>query len=418
VEGGSGDEVPRLKMDRRTFVYNAALGTLHLGWGPREFGGAGLAPAQEPSALASLKIGVHAPAFVPSKLAMPGLFPGRVVEVFHPEAIRDRRISEPAVRTMLTEGMAALISDRTGDRTPADAWARFVAPTDVVAVKVNPSSAPATVTSIALLREVIRSLTAVGVPARNIIVYDRNSNQLEVNGYHTAVPAGVRVVGLDQRWSVKGATAVTQAGYDPEVYCEMDCFGERETRSYLASIVTREADKIINLPCLKEHNASGVTGCLKNLAYGSFNNVARTHVDPKTYTDPVIPVMCSVGPLRAKSVLHIMDGIRAVYHGGPFGWNPEFVWEARTLLIGTDPVAMDRIELEIVEQKRREVGAPSLFDRNPANLGRSSDIERTAQKNPFYREPNHIKTAAQLGLGTWELDKIDRRRIDLGPARA
>ena len=68
----------------------------------------------------------------------------------------------------------------------------------------------------------------------------------------------------------------------------MDCFGERETRSYLASIVTTEATKIVNLPCLKEHNASGVTGCLKNLAYGSFNNVDRTHASPKTYTDPVI----------------------------------------------------------------------------------------------------------------------------------
>jgi uncharacterized protein (DUF362 family) len=288
-----------------------------------------------------------------------------------------------------------------------------VSPGDLVAIKVNPSSAPATVTSIALLREVIRSLNAVGVPNTRIVVYDRNSNQLEVNGYHTAVPAGVRVVGLDQRWSVKGSADVNHAGYDPDVYCEMDCFGERETRSYLASIVSREADKIINLPCLKEHNASGVTGCLKNLAYGSFNNVARTHVDPKTYTDPVIPVMCSVGPLRSKAVLHIMDGVRAVYHGGPFGWNPEFVWEARTLLIGTDPVAVDRVELEIVEQKRREVGAPSLFDRNPANLGRSSDIERTAMKNPFYREPNHIRTAAELGLGTWDLGKIDRRRVEI-----
>jgi uncharacterized protein (DUF362 family) len=391
-------------MDRRTFVYNAALGTLHVGLGGL---GAGVLRAQSPSALDSLKIALHAPDFTPSKLAMPGLFPGRVVEVFHPGAIVDRKISEPAVRTMLTDGMASL----TGDRAANDAWARFVSPGDTVAIKVNPSSAPATVTSIALLREVIRALNAVGVPNTRIVVYDRNSNQLEVNGYHTAVPAGVRVVGLDQRWSIRGSSDVNRAGYDPAVYCEMDCFGERETRSYLATIVSREADKIINLPCLKEHNASGVTGCLKNLAYGSFNNVARTHEGSKTYTDPVIPVMCSVGPLRSKSVLHIMDGIRAVYHGGPFGWNPEFVWEARTLLIGTDPVAVDRIELEIVEQKRREVGAPSLFDRNPANLGRSSDIERTAQKNPFYREPNHIRTASQLGLGTWDLDKIDRRRI-------
>ena len=54
--------------------------------------------AQEPSALDSLKIALHAPDFTPSPLAMPGLFPGRVVEVFHPGAIVDRRISQPAVR--------------------------------------------------------------------------------------------------------------------------------------------------------------------------------------------------------------------------------------------------------------------------------------------------------------------------------
>ena len=77
-------------MDRRTFVYNAALGTLHLGWGP--FDNAQGAPehrqgdvlrAQEPSALGSLKIAVHAPDATPSPLAMPGLL----------SRARDRRLS-------------------------------------------------------------------------------------------------------------------------------------------------------------------------------------------------------------------------------------------------------------------------------------------------------------------------------------
>jgi uncharacterized protein (DUF362 family) len=350
---------------------------------------------------------VRAPELPLSPLGMPGLFPGRVVEVTHPGSVVNRRVSQPAVAAMVDAGMKAL----TGEPVSKDAWARFVTPTDVVAIKVNPSGVPATTTSIPLVREVVRSLNSAGVPNRNIIVYDRNSIQLEVNGYHALLPPGVRVVGLAQRWAVAGET---RGGYDPDVFCEMDCFGERETRSYLASIVSTEATKIINLPCLKEHNASGVTGCLKNLAYGSFNNVARTHVDPKTYTDPVIAVMCSTAPLRSRAVLNIMDGIRAVYHSGPFAWNPEFVWEAKTLLFGTDPVAVDRIELEIVEQKRREVGAPSVWDRNPEHLGTNADMQRTALKNPFNREPGHIRTASQLGLGRWELEQIDRRHVRLG----
>jgi uncharacterized protein (DUF362 family) len=157
-----------------------------------------------------------------------------------------------------------------------------------------------------------------------------------------------------------------------------------------------------------------VTGCLKNLAYGCFSNVARTHVNPKTYTDPAIAVMCTAAPLRSRSVLHIMDGIRAVYHSGPFAWNPQFVWDAKTLLIGTDPVAVDRIELEIVEQKRREVGAPSLWDRSPQHLGSSAEMERTASKNRFYREPGHIRTASTLGLGYWDLAQIDHKRLQIG----
>ena len=387
-------------MNRRTFVYNAALGTLHLGLAKLPF-------AQSESAIKSLRIDMQAPEMAMSPLAMPGLFPGRVVEVFHDGALEKRRVSLAAVRAMVETGMKAL----TGEASARDAWAKFFNASDVVALKVNPSGVPGTVTSIPLVREVIHALNSVGVAYKNMIVYDRNSNQLEVNGYHTLVPPGVRVVGLDQRWKVKGEE---RSGYDPQVFVEMDCFGERETRSYLASIVSTEANKVIDLPCLKEHNASGVTGCLKNLAYGSFNNVARTHVDPKTYTDPVIPVMCSVAPLRAKSVLHIMDGLRAVYQGGPFAWNPDFHWEAKTLLFGTDPVAVDRIELEIVEQKRKELGVPSLWDRDPKYLGSNAEMQKTAFKNPFYREPGHIKTASELGLGKWELSQIEYRKLRLG----
>jgi uncharacterized protein (DUF362 family) len=388
-------------MDRRTFVFNAALGSLHVG-----LFGVPLRAAQNSGPSLPLKIDVQAPDVPITPLGMPGLFPGRVVQTTHAGAVVDNRVSLPAVRQMLDQGMRAL----TGDKAAKDAWARFIEPSDVVALKVNPSGAPRTTTAIPLVRAVIEALNAVGVPNTQIIVYDRNSNQLEVIGYHNLLPIGVRVTGLDRGWVVGGAT---HAGYDPDVFCEMNCFGERETRSYLATVVSSQATKIINLPVLKEHNASGVTGCLKNLAYGSFNNVARTHRFPKTYTDPAIAVMCSAAPLRAKAVLNIMDGTRAVYHSGPFAWNPEFSWEAKTLLIGTDPVAMDRIELEIVEQKRRDVGAPSLWDRNPANLGTSADMERTAQKNRFYREPGHIRTASSLGLGRWELEQIDHRTLQV-----
>src|SRR6266403_1380296 len=92
-------------------------------------------------------------------------------------------------------------------------------------------------------------------------------------------------------------------------------YGGSETRSYMASIVSTGLTKIINVPTMKDHSAAGVTGCLKNLGYGTFNNVARAHRTPFSFTDTLIGVMCSVEPLRSKAVLHIMDGTRMVWRG-------------------------------------------------------------------------------------------------------
>ena len=105
-----------------------------------------------------------------------------------------------------------------------------------------------------------------------------------------------------------------------------------------------------------------MTGCLKNLGYGTFNNVARSHRSPFSFTDPLIGVMCSVEPLRSKAVLHIMDGMRQVWHGGPLTQVQEFIYQAGILYFGTDPVAMDTVELEAIEKKRREEGVPSVWE--------------------------------------------------------
>ena len=234
-----------------------------------------------------------------------------------------------------------------------------------------------------------------------------------MNGYHALVPPGVRVVGLDERWTVKGET---RTGYDRDVYCEMDCFGERETRSYLGRIVSSEANKIINLPTLKEHNASGVTGCLKNLAYGTFNNVDRTHANYQDLHRSGHRHHVHRRPDRARRpVLNIMDGIRAVYHSGPFAWNPEFVWEAKTLLFGTDPVAVDRIELEIVEKKRRG-------GRRPVAVGPQSRESR--QHAPTCSEPrtrtgstasrDTSRPPRSSGSAPGISNRIDHRRLQVG----
>jgi uncharacterized protein (DUF362 family) len=387
-------------MDRRSFLQRTCLGSAGLLLGSvEEMAADGVVLPQAPP------IDVHELLEgKPSPLRMPGLYPGRVVELSDARSIVGNRVSQPVINQMLERGMKEL----TSQPSSRAAWAEFVAPTDVVGIKINPSGAPACCSSPEIVREIIKGLESVGVPTRNIIVFDRYAYEMDIGSYQTLLPPGIGVVGIQE-------SKLDASGYDADVYCQVSFFGEWETRSYMASLVTQKLTKIINVPTMKDHSASGVTGCLKNLGYGTFNNVARSHQAPYSFTDPLIGVMCSVEPLRSKAVLNIMDGTRQVWHGGPLTQVQEFIYPAGLLLIGTDPVAMDTIELHAIEKMRRQEGAPSVWERDPKSITTNGEeFYHDPSKNLFYRQPGHIAAAGKLGLGISDLQQIDHRQISLG----
>jgi uncharacterized protein (DUF362 family) len=386
-------------MDRRTFVKRTCAGSAGLFLGGIPVLGREEAVLPEPPPINVRE----APLNEKSPLGMPGLFPGRVVEVSHPQAIVANRVSQPIVHELLERGL----KDLTGESSTAAAFAKFVQPNDIVGIKINPSGAPACCSSPEIVREIIEGLAAAGVPLRNIVVYDRFGYEIDLGSYQPLMPPGIEIVGVQDG-------LLDASGYDANIYCDVNFFGEWETRSYMASIVASRLTKIINVPTLKDHSAAGVTGCLKNVAYGTFNNVARSHQTPYSFTNPLIGVMCSVEPLRSKVVLNIMDGMRMVWHGGPLTQNQNFIFPAGLLLLSTDPVAMDTVELEMIEKKRREQGAPSIWTHDPATIARNSrEFYQDASKNLFYRQPGHIAAAGKLGLGISDLKQIDHRKLQI-----
>jgi len=388
-------------IDRRQFVKRTCLGGLALyldHWATSPAYSQDLIPPAPP-------IHVNEPALAQrSPLGMPGLFPGRVVEMQNSQAILSNRVSQSAIRQMLDRALREL----TGAPEVREAWSRFVEPNDVVGIKINPSGAPACCSSPEIVREIVAGVQSAGVPLQNIHVYDRYAYEIDIGSYQTLVPLGVRVVGVEDH-------KLSASGYDPDIYCEANFFGEWETRSYMASIVSSGLTKIINVPTMKDHSAAGVTGCLKNLGYGTFNNVDRSHRRPFSFTDPLIAVMCSVEPLRSKAVLHIMDGMRMLWHGGPLSQNPKFIFPAGILMVGTDPVAMDTIELEKIETKRSKEAAPSVWSRDPKSLTENgAEFYEDASKNLYYRQPHHIAAAGARGLGISDLKRIDHRVLGAG----
>jgi uncharacterized protein (DUF362 family) len=386
-------------MDRRTFVKRTCAGSAAVFLkGIPSFGAEEAVRPEVPPIEVR-----EAPLSKKSPLGMPGLFPGRVVEVADKRAIVNNRVSQPAVHEMLERGLKEL----TGENSTTAAFAKFVEPGDVVGIKINPSGAPACCSSPEIVREIIAGVQSAGVPVQNIVVYDRFGYEIDLGSYQVLLPPGIEIVGVQDG-------LLDAAGYDANVYCDMNFFGEWETRSYMASIVASRVTKIINVPTMKDHSAAGVTGCLKNVAYGTFNNVARSHQTPFSFTNPLIGVMCSVEPLRSKVVLNIMDGTRMVWHGGPLTQNQKFIYPAGLLFLSTDPVAMDTVELEAIEKKRKEEGAPSVWDHDPKSLTNNNrEFYQDAAKNLFYRQPGHIAAAGKLGLGVSDLKQIDHRKLQI-----
>ncbi|MGH8631685.1 MAG: DUF362 domain-containing protein, partial [Burkholderiales bacterium] len=270
-------------------------------------------------------------------MGMPGLYPGRAVEVHSPASIDPAtdRVGRDALARMVERGMTSL----TGEKTAEAAWRKFFSAGDVVGLKINASGAPGCVSSPELVNEIIAGLRLAGVRPSNIYLYERYSQQVDLVGYQAWVPDGVQVVGAEFR-------SGDPSRYDSGVYVETNFFGEENRRSYMVRLVSQRFTKIVNIPNLKDHSASGVTGCLKNIAYGSFSNVARSHRNYQTHTRTFIGRLCTVEPLRSRTVLHVMDGLRGVWHGGPFAPNRRFLWHPQLLYFGTDPVAIDRLELE------------------------------------------------------------------------
>jgi uncharacterized protein (DUF362 family) len=340
----------------------------------------------------------YAPAKVPG---MPGPFPGRVVSVKSDKAvdIPTGRADDAIVREMMAQGMRTL----TGAATTADAWRRFFQPADVVGIKVNCGGYPHCISAYEIVAEVVRQLTGVGVPAAQIHVYERFQNQMDECNYAPHLPEGVQIVAAE-----RANRNVDNSGYDPATYLEADLFGEEDTRSNIMRLVSQRLTKIINIPNMKDHGATGVTGCLKNVAYGSFSNVARTHSRGKSHTYSVVGTLAAMEPLRSRTVLQIMDGLRGVWHGGPFARTTRYVFYPREIMFGTDPVAIDRLLLDIIDNERRAHGAISIWDRSPASLkiddGRARDADPNV--NIIIREPGHVEYASTLGLGVHDLKKI------------
>jgi hypothetical protein len=327
------------------------------------------------------------------KNSMPGKFPGKVVSSRNTAVLAGGKPDEPLLDRTVGQSLMTL----TGASTVDAAWSAFLTPDDIVGLKVNPVAGKLLSTSPEIVRVIIRQLEHAGIPRKNIVLWDRREFELHDVGFTPENFPGIRITGTEKKDSVgsfydSNGKLYSEAMIDREWYywadveekydAEMFPYMINEGKySYFSTICTKDLTKIINIPILKNAGSS-VTLCLKNLAFGSVSNTSRLHKQLWHQTCAEVPAFA---PLRDKVVLNIVDGVKGCYQGGP-GANPEFIIPFNTILVGTDPVAVDRVGYEIIFRKR---------------------LEEKIQKEENPKARTFLEMADKLGLGTSELAKID-----------
>jgi uncharacterized protein (DUF362 family) len=325
-----------------------------------------------------------------------------VVEVDHPGCILNGQYQQRPIQNMVRRGMQEL----TGAPDWQDAWRSFFQKGDIVGIKVSPVGGPHLSSDALVMASILEGLQAAGIPLDDVIVFNRYRRETLEAGIDKWLPAGVRFVAASEKYD---HVQLDMGGYDGDHYMEMALIKPGENandahfrRSYVSKVVTQQINKIINLPVLKHHQSAGVTITLKNMSHGFVNNVNRSHLTPSLNAcGSFIPSVVSLPIIRQKVVLHIVDAVKASYHGGP-GGKPQFIWEEKKMYFGTDPVAIDKTGWKAIDAKRQQVGMAPVALSKPDKFSTFLNCQ-----------VEHIEIAGMLRLGEFDDEKIDVKRVRL-----
>ena len=340
------------------------------------------------------------------KHALPGPFPGRVVEVRDRRSLADERVDAKVVAEMFERGVRTL----TGSDMPSS-FALLFEPGDVIGIKVNPVGPPLIHTKVELAQAVVEWLLANKVPPDHVVIWDRFDYMLKDAGYTPdRFPKGVRIEGLQtmdeqgSRWKDASGAHVSLGNFDRDVYYFAKGVVGKGVRgypddefylnqhvyngeySYFGKLLTQGVTRLVNLAAFK-NTGHGVSMATKNMGYAALCNTGRLHA-PLFFN--VCTEVLAAPVIREKLVLNVIDGLRAQYDGGP-DKNAQFVYANHALYFATDPFALDMVGHRLLVAKRKAMGV-------------------SVNEHPRFTE--YLAYAERLGLGVSAPDKITHMTVE------
>ena len=303
-------------------------------------------------------------------------------------------------QAVISRMVAGLVCSVTGKPNPDAAWRSLVKPGERVGIKVctQPGSVGGTHPEIALA--VVEGLIAAGIKTSDIVVWDRRREDLVQAGYD-------KVPGLNLRWIERGGgfdsrAVVSSAAIGQLVYGDLTFKESRSSlneilgptaqlsnESHLPVLLSREIDKVINIPSLCDSYFTGVHGALAGMTIGILDNWRRLGKGDG-YGDAALAEVYADERIGKKVVLTIMDGMVLQYAGGPYP-SPANCTSYSTLFASRDPVAIDATALRLIDEQRQLSSMPKASENG-----------------------GHVKEAEANGLGNAEEKMVQLRRIGVG----
>ena len=254
----------------------------------------------------------------------------------------------------------ALVRTVTGSDSTRAAWRELAGTDERVGIKVTTAGGPYFATRRGVVAAAIAGLKDAGV--REVIVWDKSSTALRACGF-TTQRLGCEVRGIDppHGWDREASFQAPVLGkliwgdllFSEKISPRAVGKGDDNllsSKSHLATILSKEVPRFINIAALSDEPACGVAGALHSAVIGNLDNWRRFTTSGEGGASAIAD--CYADPrLGGKCVLHILDALAVTYAGGP-GPNPQAAAIHKTLYASRDPVALDSIGLRLLERWR------------------------------------------------------------------
>ncbi len=237
---------------------------------------------------------------------------------------------------------------------------RFVKKNNKVVIKPNPvTSNPsrlATTTDPGMVETMIKMCFAAGAGEVLVLSHD-SERKFRYNG----------ILAATQRAGSQVVTATSR-----EQYTSVPIYRGRLLKTTEIAKDILDADVFINIPIAKHHRQSDITIGMKNLMGIIWDRgYFHSHGLHQTIAD-----LCTT----VKPDLTVVDANRVLITNGPAG--PGKIIEAKTVIAGTDPVAVD-------------AWCARYFNKEPQEIG-------------------HIQFAYEMGVGELRLNKLNIKEFQVG----